>query len=313
MSGSERGRWVWGAVALVLVGALAGASAAMWGGDRGVIPREVAAVERPMPTPTRTPTPTPTPTPIGAPADTTAYDLGTLPAVDVFAVLPALPVDDDPFGALTGLVAQPGAAGAPVFATEGGEPVARLAHEQTYGGTVVPVITRHDHWVRVLLVGRQGVPGSGDPRQVTGWMRAADVTLTADPQRVEVDLSYRTIAIVTTPDASADGSVAPETSTLVATDFGSGAPGTPTPLGRAFLMFEDVVPQYAYTRGHPLVYLSVQSPTLAGFGGQPVAVTAFHYHDARSGAISNGCIRLDAEAIAKLSLLPQGTGVRILP
>ena len=70
-------------------------------------------------------------------------------------------------------------------------------------------------------------------------------------------------------------------------------------------------PSFGYTRGHPLVYLGVQSPTLDGFGGAAVAVTAFHYHDARSGAISNGCLRLGPEAIDRLAQLPLGTAVYV--
>ena len=99
----------------------------------------------------------------------------------------------------------------------------------------------------------------------------------------------------------------------VANDFGSGTAATPTPLGRAFIMTTAVVPEYWYTRGHPIVYLSVQSQTLDGFGGADVAITAFHYHDDRSGAISNGCIRVDPDAITKLAELPLGTPVVINP
>ncbi len=53
----------------------------------------------------------------------------------------------------------------------------------------------------------------------------------------------------------------------------------------------------------------MQSPTLDGFGGANVAVTAFHYHDDRSGSISNGCLRVDPAAIEKLAQLPLGTPV----
>ena len=84
-------------------------------------------------------------------------------------------------------------------------------------------------------------------------------------------------------------------------------------MGRAFIMLTRVVPEFQYTRGHPLVYLSVQSPTLDGFGGAAVAVTAFHYHDQRSGAISNGCIRVDPAAIDQLAQLPLGTPVIVRP
>ncbi|GAA3645255.1 L,D-transpeptidase [Microbacterium marinilacus] len=252
-------------------------------------------------TPAAAPTPTPTPTPTGFPENTRAYDLSGLPAVDVFAVVPELPVDDEPFAALEPLLAQPAAAAAPVFADPRGEPVAQLPQTQTYGGTVVPVVERQDHWVRVLLAGRQGLPGDGDPSQLSGWIRVSDVTLSAATQRVEVDISDRTVRIVTEGGDEE----------LIADDLAWGTAETPTPLGRSFLMFTDVVEEFAYTRGNPLVYLSVQSPTLAGFGGQSVAVTAFHYHDQRSGPISNGCLRVPAEATARLADLPPGTPVYI--
>lgn len=252
------------------------------------------------PTPTPTPTPSPTPTMVGAPPDDTAYDLGGLPTADVFAVIPALPVDEDPAGELPGLLATPAIGEIPVFAAPGEPPVARLLPEQTFGGTTVPVVEQHDHWVRVLLTGRQGVPPEGDPAQLSGWLRIADVTLDENDARVEVSLSARSVSIVT--DAGTE---------TVASDLGWGTDATPTPLGRTFIMHMQVVPEFGYTRGHPLVYLGVQSPTLAGFGGASVAVTAFHYHDARSGAISNGCLRLDGPGTDRLAALPLGTPVVI--
>ena len=70
-------------------------------------------------------------------------------------------------------------------------------------------------------------------------------------------------------------------------------------------------PSFAYTRGNPITYLSVQSPTLDGFDGGDVAVTAFHYHDTRSGRVSNGCLRVDEAAAHALAALPLGTPVII--
>ena len=84
---------------------------------------------------------------------------------------------------------------------------------------------------------------------------------------------------------------------------------TPTPLGRSFIMTVRTEPSFAYTRGNPITYLSVQSPTLDGFDGGDVAVTAFHYHDTRSGRVSNGCLRVDAAAAQVLAALPLGTPV----
>ncbi|MFG6493593.1 L,D-transpeptidase [Microbacterium sp. P03] len=253
-------------------------------------------------TPSAEPTPTPTPTPTGPPANTAVYDLGTLPKIDVFTVLAALPVDADPFGAFAGFTARAVAVGAPVFADPSGQPVGYLPRDDPYDGTTVPVITRDANWVQVLLTGREAVPSQGNPSQVTGWLRVADVELAPVVTSVEVSLSARTIDIVTNgvPERIAD-------------DFGSGADATPTPTGRAFLMMTRVEPSFWYTRGHPLVYLSVQSRTLDGFGGADVAVTAFHYHDDRSGSISNGCIRVDPGAITRLAELPVGTPVVIRP
>lgn len=283
--------WVLIVVIVVLVAALI-ALAVLW-------PRPAATTADPIPTPTPVVTPTPTPEPTGAPENTESYDLSALPEVNVFAVVPELPVDDAPEAAFTGETVRAAADAVPVWADPLGEPVAWLAQEYRYGGTTVPVIERQDHWVRVLLTGRQAMPSAGDPGQLTGWLRIADVDVARSEVTVEVDLSERTVDIVR------DGEVE-----RIATGFAWGTEATPTPIGRSFIHLSEVT-SFSYARGHPMVYLSLQSPTLDGFGGQDVAVTAFHYHDARSGAISNGCLRMDAEAITKLGELPVGTGVLI--
>ncbi|MCH6229870.1 L,D-transpeptidase [Microbacterium sp. CFH 31415] len=263
-----------------------------------------AAAPSPTSTPTVTPapTPTPTPTPTGFPANTARYDVTELPQVNVFAVIPQLPLDDDPFTQATGETALALGTGAPVWADPTGEPVAYVPREFPYDGTTLPVVERQDHWVKVLLTGRQAVPSKGDAAQVSGWLRAQDVEFGAADAVVEVSIAARTVDIVR------DG-----VRERIAADFGWGTDITPTPLGRTFIMTTRVVPELWYTRGHPIIYLGVQSPTLDGFGGADAAVTAFHYHDERSGPISNGCIRLDPDAIARLAELPHGTAVIINP
>jgi hypothetical protein len=275
---------------------------ALASGDSG------AEASAPPPTPSATatsaatPTPTPTPTPTGFAANTAGYDVTTLPQVNVFAVIPALAVDAEPFGAVTGESARPLGIGAPVWSDPADEPVAYLPRDFPFDGTTVPILERQEHWVQVLLVGRQSVPTQGDPSQVAGWMRDSDVEITSNPVEVRVDISERTVDIVRAGVAE-----------RIATDFAWGDEATPTPMGRSYIMTTRVVEEYWYTRGHPIVYLSVQSPTLDGFAGADVAVTAFHYHDDRSGAISNGCIRLGPEPIAALAELPEGTPVIISP
>ncbi|QPE05518.1 L,D-transpeptidase [Microbacterium schleiferi] len=288
--------WIALAVAGVLVAAalVIASIVASWRGE------PLAAAPSPTPTATVEPTPTPTPTLIGPAADTTDYDLAGLPEITVFAVVPELPVDDDPFGGLTGVAARAAGAAVPVFAEPGAAPVASLPRDYYYDGTVVPVIEQYDAWVKVMLVGRQAYPSGGNSGQLTGWLRTQDVELTAQEALVEVSLGDRTVDIVRGGDRQ-----------RVAADFGSGVEATPTPLGRSFIMTVRTEPTFTYTRGNPITYLSVQSPTLDGFDGGDVAVTAFHYHDTRSGRVSNGCLRVDEAAAHALSTLPLGTPVII--
>lgn len=294
----RRGLW-WGLGAVAALLAIA-ASAVLFWPRTAEVPAPAHSPRAPAETPL--PTPEPTPTSTGFPVNTSIYDTSALPQVDVFAVIPALPVDADPSQPFAGFAARSKETAAPVWADPTGEPVAALPRDFEFDGTTVAVVEKQEHWLRVLLTGRQALPSAGNSAQLSGWVRTADVDLTPVDATVEVSLTARTIDIVRG-----------EAKERIATDFASGTADTPTPLGRSFVMMTRVVPEFGYTRGNPMIYLSVQSPTLDGFGGDPAAVTAFHYHDARSGAISNGCIRLDAEAIAKLSQLPQGTGVRILP
>ncbi|WP_300267035.1 L,D-transpeptidase [Microbacterium sp.] len=287
----------WVIVGAILAVAIAAAAVYL------VWPRpEPAPAATPEPVPVITPTPTPSPTPTGHPENTTTYDLTGLPEANVLAVIPALPVDDEPDAAFAGFTAHAVSAAAPIWADPTGDPVAVLPHEFVFDGTTVAVVERQDHWVRVLLAGRQAQPSSGNPAQITGWLRSSDVELTPVDTIVEVDISDRTIDIVRGAQRQ-----------RVATDFAWGADTTPTPTGRSFVMMTRVVESFGYTRGWPLVYLSVQSPTLDAFGGSDAAVTAFHYHDTRSGPISNGCIRVDETAIAALADVPLGAGVIIRP
>jgi hypothetical protein len=261
---------------------------------------ELAPTATATPTPRSTPTPTRTATPTQFPANKKKYDLKALPQVNVFALIPALPLDDDAFGAFEGDVARALGNGAPVFSDPTGQPVGYLARDYQHDGTTVPIVEKQKFWVKVLLAGRQAVPSQGTSAQVAGWLRTQDIQTTPTAAEVEVSISSRTIDIVRAG--------VPQ---RVATDFGWGRAETPTPLGRTFIMTSAVVPGYEYTRGHPIVYFGVQSPTMDGFGGADIAVTAFHYHDQRSGAISNGCIRVDPAAITRLAELPLGTPVVI--
>lgn len=107
--------------------------------------------------------PAPAPADEGPAVDPTSYDLAALPSVDVFSVLPELPLDPAPDLPPTQVLVTPTGEAAPVFAEPGSPPVARLASEQVHDGTTVPVVEQHEHWLRVLLPGRQGYPSAGSP------------------------------------------------------------------------------------------------------------------------------------------------------
>lgn len=234
------------------------------------------------------------------PANTADYDLSTLPTVDVFSLASSLSVDDRPGDPLPGLVATPRAPGAALFNDPLAAPVAVLPPELRFDGTTVPVIERRQSWAKIMLPGRAGLPSEGKAGQLTAWVRASDVDITRTDLSVRVSLAARSIAIV---DA---GVVRYETG-----GFALGAPATPTPVGRTFIMTTRVDPSAGFTRGHPVVYLGLQSPTLDGFNGASTAITAFHYHDVREGPVSNGCLRVDAGTIGELAALPPGTPVTI--
>lgn len=294
-----RNAWLIAGLAVVVLGA---GLVELW-----LLPSAGGEASHPAVTQVATPTappsaPSPAPTPTKLDAGTSVFDVTGLPQINVFAVIPDLLLDDDAFAAPLPEHAVPLGVGAPVWANTAGDPIAYLPREYPYGGTTVPVVEDDGEWVKVLLPGRQAIPSQGDSAQVAGWMRKDDVELAPTDVSVIVSISARTIDIVR-------GSV-PE---RIASDFGWRKPSSPTPLGRAFIMTTRVVPEYAYTRGHPIVYLSVQSPALDGFGGADVAVAAFHYHDERSGPVSNGCVQVDPAAIAELAELPPGTPVIINP
>jgi lipoprotein-anchoring transpeptidase ErfK/SrfK len=48
------------------------------------------------------------------------------------------------------------------------------------------------------------------------------------------------------------------------------------------------------------------------YGGTDGGLIGLHYQDVASGAVSHGCIRLDADAIAAVDTLPLGTPITVV-
>jgi lipoprotein-anchoring transpeptidase ErfK/SrfK len=226
----------------------------------------------------------------GGAADTAP---GKLPQATTYTTLQGLPQDQEPFGKATGTVIRPKAP-LPVSALPGGAAVAALPDKQLGGPTWVPVVESKPGWHRVLLPSR--------PNRVTGWIPdAADKVETARSSHlVKVDVGDRRLTLFEKGRKVGAWSVA----------VGEGK--TPTPTGRTFMLalLKPSKPTYS-----PLILpVGAHSETLETFGGGPGTV-AFHgwpSKDVFGKAVTHGCVRVPADALARLSKAPLGTPVDIV-
>ena len=160
---------------------------------------------------------------------------------------------------------------------------------------VFVVRERTDGWLRVGVSTR--------PNGREAWVRAADVTTRRVPNWIQVEVGARQLTVY-------HGDTA-----LLSTTVAVGRDATPTPLGSFFVDGSVALspPDPAYGAGQ--LSVSGFSPTLASFGGG-VGQIALHGTNAPGvlgQAASNGCVRLDNEAIvAVMDLAPTGTPVEIV-
>ncbi len=149
-------------------------------------------------------------------------------------------------------------------------------------------------WLKVLLPVR--------PNGTTGWIQVADVDLSTNPYRIEVDASAYTLTIFRYGRE--------ELSTTVA--IGNGA--TPTPLGDFFLveLLRPTDPGGVYG---PFAYgLSGYSETLDSFNGGEgiIGIHGTNRPELLGQDVSHGCIRVANPTIAEMTrFLPLGTPVSI--
>ncbi len=151
-------------------------------------------------------------------------------------------------------------------------------------------------WLNVRLPQR--------PNGSTGWVRAADLRLWENPNRIEVSVSQRTLRVYR----------GDTTEVLFETLVAVGAPGTPTPLGDFFI---DIVnPLYGHpTYGWGQLSVSGFSDVLQRFGGGigQIAIHGWNNDNVVGDDVSNGCVRMRNDDIAIVSeLAPLGTPVEIV-
>ena len=229
--------------------------------------------------------------PVAVPAVTTEQ-LAGLPDATTDTSIPAAPVDTDRAAGTDGAVVHNHTT-VVVYDRPGGTAFARLPPTQAGSATWLPVIARQPGWVRVLLPNR--------PNGATGWLDATRVEVARTPYEIRASVIERRITLWY------DGRPAGLWPIAV------GAPSTPTPTGRTFVLASITDPMQPYS---PVILpLGTHSTTLATYHGGP-ATTALHTwpDDSVYGhAVSNGCLRIPPDALAALRRIPLGTLVRIDP
>ena len=231
--------------------------------------------------------------PVAAPAT----EIAKLPRATTYASIPAAPADPAPFALTGGLVVH---SGTPlvVYAGPGKPPVAVLPPTELGAPTWVPVVQRSPGWERVLLPSR--------PNRATGWIytRAASgsqLETRRSPYLVRINVGARKLSIL-------------DAGRLLGTWAAAvGAPATPTPTGRTFLLalLAPLHPTYS-----PLILpLGFHSDTLDTYGGGPGTVGVHGWPDPAvfGRAVSHGCVRVPAAALHILSRVPLGSLVLITP
>ena len=158
-------------------------------------------------------------------------------------------------------------------------------------------------WVEVLLPVR--------PNGSTGWVKAADVTLTPNPYRITVALGTHTITVNNGAQVIYTGPVAIGATNPPLPDVGK---PTPTPTGEYYLRILLQAPDPNTVYGPYAYGLSSHSDSLDEFAGGDAEIGIHGNNDASvlGTDATHGCIRMDNDAITMLAKqLPLGTPVTV--
>jgi lipoprotein-anchoring transpeptidase ErfK/SrfK len=224
-----------------------------------------------------------------------AAELAKLPSATTYRTTPGAPLDPSPFAVTSGLVVRPLVTQV-VYAGPGKPPVATLPTTELGSPTWVPVVQTSPGWDRVLLPSK--------PNGASGWI------YTGSPGHSQVDTadsSYLVRIWVGARKLSVYDAGQPMGTWTVAV----GAPGTPTPTGRTFLLalLAPAHPTYS-----PFILpVGFHSNTLDTYGGGPGTVGLHGWPDPSvfGQAVSHGCVRVPADALTALAKVPLGTLVVI--
>ncbi|HEY7324326.1 MAG TPA: L,D-transpeptidase [Streptosporangiaceae bacterium] len=232
---------------------------------------------------------------IAAPVPVSPAALASLPQATTFTTTPAAPLDPAPFTVTSGLVLRALTAQV-VYASPGKAPVAVLPATELGGPTWVPVVQTSPGWDEVLLPSK---PNRSSGWIYTGGANSSHVDVRSSPYLVRIAVGARKLSIVDSGHTLGTWTVA------------VGAPGTPTPTGRTFILALLAPAQPTYS---PLILpLGFHSDTLDTYGGGPGTVGLHGWPDPSvfGQAISHGCVRVPATALHLLAQVPLGSLVLI--
>lgn len=241
---------------------------------------------------------------VPAPPTPAPADLSTLPVAEPRNLVPGLPGtdgleqrrnDDPALGTWQTARVLRDTAG---YDAMRGTPVATVPAVTLDVPTVLPVIDQRGGWLRVLVATRSALP-SQDVAQVNGrsvWIRADDTAPSGTDWRLHLDLA----ALALTIDDGTTTSTVPVKAV--------GAPGSPTPAVPQFVVGSQWEQPGTYTPR--VLLLSSQSETIDVYDkATGTSATAIHTSPfARTGPISNGCVRVSEEVLDMLwDKVPAGT------
>jgi lipoprotein-anchoring transpeptidase ErfK/SrfK len=218
--------------------------------------------------------------------------VGKLPQATTFATLKNIAKDADTTEAADTKVVHPKET-LPISATPGGQPVAALPDKELGTDTWVPAVAEKPGWVQVLLPSK--------PNGSTGWIPSGDdkVQTAHSSYAVKVNLTARRLTLLKSGRSVGNWSVA------------VGAPKTPTPTGRTFMLAVLAPSKPTYS---PLILpMGTHSATLDKFDGGS-GTAAFHGWPSKSvfgKAVTHGCVRVPSDALQLLAKVPLGTLVSI--
>ena len=141
------------------------------------------------------------------------------------------------------------------------------------------------------------------PNGTTGWIRRAEVILSNNPYRIEIDRATHALRVYR------------RNSLWLETDVAIGNGETPTPVGDFYLL-ELLAPSDPGGPYGPFAFgLSGFSEVLESFGGADTAIIGLHGTNDPSSLgtdVSHGCVRIENSVIEQLATtVPLGTPVLI--